>query len=71
MIRLKGKGIPKAVRGEDTPSMLVKLFQEKAGLTIDKKEIASARRTNNKTGSIIIRYKTIVLKFARLVMNFL
>ena len=57
MIRVKGRAIPKFVRGEDTTEVFMKLLNDTSGFALKKEEVVSAwRQRSNKTNIIIVRY---------------
>ena len=56
MLRVKGKAIPKFVRGEDTIGVLQKLLLDTSGFVLEKDEVCSAwRQRASKTNIIIVR----------------
>ena len=56
MIRVKGSGLTKAQRGEDTAEVFSNILQETIGFDMDKKDIISAWRENpRKNNNMIVR----------------
>ena len=56
MIRVKGSGLTKAQRGEDTAEVFSNILLEKIGFDMDKKDIISAWRENpRKNNNMIVR----------------
>ena len=56
MVRVKGSGLLKAKKGEDTTEVFINILHDNTGIVLDKKDIMSAWRENpRKNNNLIVR----------------